>query len=548
MLNTAKLSSEQQLRKSLLTASRAWPRRWSWVAVAALSAVLAGCDAQKLESSAQQADRQVQKTLRDAYAERSSQKPEAQKTATDFLKEAAANKDASNVDQALAQGMLADAEMAAAIHQLMVVNAEQVQISRLLDQMGQICIQAGNSAQAAKVLRQGNDPGVDPAKSVVDGIEQQQKALQAKVEEKKAEVHKLSVDIQRRQQQIDGFQHDQKIALDAQRSLEEQARQAKGEQALAFYAKANEARVRVGTAAADIEASSAELLPVQEAMSRATAVQAVFAAGIEEYKNQLKLMQDQWQELQTQQIAACDAQAKAQAQSLTAATLAEGERKSLADMFQDVQAKRHAAITTLESAKSHYQQATASANKVYGELNAKIQAPGMQQSEARKTWTALRDTINQSAYREMEGNALTWMGNVYTTQALELRQRQRLAGLAKTALGQMDMEVPGPLAAGSMQQDLEATLKDGNTAYAEAIKTLDQIPGAPSTTPAIKSGGLFTKAMSLFGQYILNSDPSYYNLAKVAVTDSGSHIELPSLTSPSSESPAPPPAPTPHAD
>jgi hypothetical protein len=272
------------------------------------------------------------------------------------------------------------------------------------------------------------------------------------------------------------------------------------------------------------------LIPVQNNLAIAQAKLAFAGAAMKELDEQKAGLQQQWKDLEGQQISPQEQAAKVLADSVSVADPNEGNKsevQNLDDLLKSVDLQRQDAAKRLGDAIKHYGEADAAGKKVAAEMIAKITDEHFHDSPAKSAWTLTRDVFNPTGYQEAQGLAELTEGNLYVVAAQEIRDRQRQATSAGPAL----------------QQDLDKAISAGKTAYGEAVKTVDPIVKAPDATPLIKQDSHFVKSMSLYGLFLLTQDQAHLGEAHKAADEGTPRIELP--PDPSSAAPAAPPAATP---
>jgi len=465
------------------------------LAIGGLVFTSVACDS--MESDSGKADRRVAETIKEGMASR--QIPSAQSLAKSVseLTKAAAESGASATTKIEAKSLLAQAELESGDRLVRDLDRVEPAISRALWDIGQIAGRIQSLNDSTKAMASATPDATlkaiaDKRAEMAAAGEAATKAaadIQANIDKVKAQVTTLT-------QQKDAAIGE----ADAAQDKATKANDNKGRVTLAE--QAGESRRKGANLGHDIDKESAALLPLErdllvEQTKKKTAEDAVAALDAS------KQMTDAaWQSTQAQ-IQAQRGLASKLGEELTA------KAAELDKLSKDAAGLRAQAVTKFENAGKQAAGAGNEAKTLTGELGQWGNNEKFSTSAEKKAWEQLRNIYHPNLFKQMEADAQSALGNLYSRQA-ELQQAKAkvVAAVGKT-LADAGLTVPPALAAADDGKAVEAA----NKAYAEAAsKYQDSVSGVPKDA---QQAARISAMFSMYGQY-LNGDKAKLGEAKKA--------------------------------
>jgi hypothetical protein len=297
-----------------------------------------------------------------------------------------------------------------------------------------------------------------------------------------------------------------KLVGDADR-LQQQSDQAQGKEASDLYIQSVAARKQAADVGVQIEALEAKLLPLRQDLERVQADQKLVAQTIEAFGTQLQSTQENWQKVQAE-IAnlqklnerilnggGAGGAATAPAQNPQAgqvesggaaaagvgpmADSVTGKLRQIAELSQQIEARRTEAEQLLKDAMDHVDKAGSAAQQLVSSINSQMSGAGGSQRPEAQAWKRMVELHNPSRFKVRHASLQILLADVYRARAADLAARANTAKVLAAALQPAGLAAPQEAGGANLQSDADAARTAAVTQYTEAEKELGDVITGP---------------------------------------------------------------------
>lgn len=445
--------------------------------IAMLGLVVAGgCD-----TADHEADRQIQTSVSQAMLVT---EPER----TQKLESASGLSEASSASKAQAKSALGQAHVDAANELLDELGRSQIDIAKLMWQVGQVAGQIAHTNTLAEGYRQ-----LDP-KEASDEISK--KIAEARGSGEAAwfthggatiptlasvtqEIARLDGEIAKLEEQSRQLTAQRSTALDQSEQAARQAETLAGKPGVDEYKRGSDLRKQAADLSIEMDKIEAALLPLRSQLAVANGQRDILNQAIAQFEQQQKQLDESWSAMQkqagaqnavAQQIAAGAAPATTQPDASASASLA-----GLIQQLDQAQLKsdelRAQAEDRLNEAVKAFGDASTEAGNISGEIN-QLQREGVSRESARiVALTTLRDVFNPASLLFQQANAQYLLATVHAARASMLAERNRLNQLVGAAAQQASLSVPESV----NSAELEAQISEANALSDSAYQATEEL-------------------------------------------------------------------------
>jgi len=466
-------------------------RMWRGAMLLAVAGLLlSGASAcEKLESSAAQADRQVERDIKAASMPAGRVSDEA---SLSKLKAAAARSDDSLPEHARAVDILAQDQLHAAIGRILQFQEQQLDVQTKLLGLSRLAAQIAAAGTAVEIGQKS-----DPVE-VLASIDKKIADRNAELDKVNGEMTGLRTDLKKRQDQVDA-ETAQKMAAEIQaEAMVSRSNAAKGQESADLFKQARETRKIAGITGANIEAQKLEMRPVQTDIQLRQGLVNSLNESLKSLADDKANLQKGWEGMA--------GQIKAQ-QSFADTLYSEQfvrnahDLKILADRLDTEGA---AAEKLLDEAIDNFKLATTTLSTKYEqELGIMANSPKFQDTVEKTIWTNLRTVFASNNFRFDLGEAWQMRGCLLTTIMSDLELRQKLLAQIKQNLDKVGKELPAEIAV-DLTEPLKTAGAKAIAAYVEAgaaCKIVADAPPASILNPSLKNSARGAEALAMYGKW-----------------------------------------------
>jgi len=393
------------------------------------------------------------------------------------------------------------------------------------------------------------------------GLEEQAKQLQEQI----AQLENQSKDLTGQRDKLVG---------DAER-LQQQSDQAQGKEASDLFGQSVGARKQAADVGVQIDALEAKLLPLRQDLERVQADQKLVAQTIETFGTQLQSTEENWKKVQgeianlqklNEQIlnggaggAAATAPTRAAGQNPQAgqvesggataggaagqgagvgpmADSLSGKLKQIADLSQQIDARRTEAEQLLKDAMDHVDKAKSAAQQLVSSIGSQMSGAGGSQRPEAQAWKRMVELHNPSRFQLRHASLQILLADVYRGRAFDLAARANTAKILAAALQPAGLTAPQEAGGPNLQNDADAARTAAVTQYTEAEKELNDVVTGPRSNDLANEEVKAAHLMQLVRLYAqAQADPQLAsNLAAQAraLAAQGEQVQLPTTALP----------------
>jgi chromosome segregation ATPase len=366
-----------------------------------------------------------------------------------------------------------------------------------------------------------------------------------------------------------------KLVGDAER-LQQQSDQAQGKEASDLYSQSVAARKQAADVGVQIDAVEAKLLPLRQDLERVQADQKLVAQTIEAFGTQMQSTQANWKKVEgeianlqklNEQIlngggagGAATAPARPAGQNPQAGTVESGgaaeagggaglgtgvgpmadsvagKLRQIADLSQQIEARRTEAEQLLKDAMDHVDKAGSAAQQLVSSINSQMSSAGGSQRPEAQAWKRMVELHNPSRFKLRHASLQILLADVYRARAADLAARANTAKVLAAALQPAGLSAPQEAGGPSLQNDADAARTAAVNAYNEAEKELGDVITGPRSNDLANEEVKAAHLMQLVRLYAqAQADPQLAsNLAAQAraLAAQGEQVQLPTAALP----------------